>query len=500
MTQLANKSLFIEKSLKFENGNINNELIPIPIINSKFGILDLKANSSCLSQEEFEFIFMIDCSDSMADNCSDGISKMNHTIHTLKNMILYFKENSIKIHITVNSFDNEIYNIIERCIITEDNYISIIDNIEKIVPKEMTNIELALKSVKNTISQIKKHYLQQNIISIFMTDGEATVGNSNHNYLSGLVDRSVKNIFIGFGIDHDSVLLNALSNGENSSYYFIDKLDNSALIYGEILHGILYNLLTNVEITVKNGLIYDFKNNIWVKTLNIEEIASESNKTYHIASSTPENCSVSLSANTSYEENINCQELNSESLIKYIYRQRTLQHLYIVSNFLERENISSNLIKKIGLDISNKLLDSINKEKKTIQENLCNFLEEMKEYMKDNKIENDKFIKNLCDDIYISYKTFGTIFASMYNNARQISQGIQRCYSVSHIPEELNETVFECNTQINHLQRQVTLINSNYKDTNLLNNNLTQINYILSDFDNNPYLNRGITEIMDQIC
>ena len=93
-TDAAN--LFIENVLKFENKNFDVERIPIQLSEPKFGILNLKTASVPLLEQdmEHEIIFMVDCSGSMSDTCSDGRSKMQHIVHTLKNMILYFKENS----------------------------------------------------------------------------------------------------------------------------------------------------------------------------------------------------------------------------------------------------------------------------------------------------------------------------------------------------------------------------------------------------------------------
>jgi AraC-like DNA-binding protein len=513
MSQFTNE-LFLEKTLKFENRNINAELIPIPITDAKFGILNLKAVSSPLSQEDFEFIFMVDCSGSMSDKCSDGRSKMQHIVHTLKNMILYFKENSIKINITVDSFDDNIYNIIKRCTITEDNYASIIEKIDRISPRQSTDIELALKSVKKTVKKIKTDFPEHNIVSIFMTDGEATSGNTNHNYLSELVDRTVTNAFIGFGIDHDATLLNAVSNGEKSAYYFIDKLENSGLVYGEILHGVVYKLLTDVEITVVNGLIYDFKNNTWNQTLKVGEFVSEANKTYHIISSTPESCVVSLTAKKTIEDiqfHIS-QESTSEDLTKYIYRQRTLQHLYIVGDFLKRKNQSTNLnipsFNRFYM-FDNDCSQPMREEQKTITENLRKFIEEMKKYMTDNNIEDDKFMKNLCDDIYISYRTFGTRFAAMYNNARQTSQGTQRCYTVSHTPQDdVTQNLYGNQSNTISLARTLSIpklrrnqnvgVNMTDETVNLFEN-VIELNHVVSDFADTPYLTPGSTQIMREI-
>ena len=526
MSQFANldTELFLEKTLKFESGNINVEHVPISIEDARFGILNLKAISSPLSQEEFDFVFMIDCSGSMSDQCSDGRSKMQHIIHTLKNMILYFRENSIKINITVDAFDDKIYNIIKRCTITDDNYVAIIAKIDTISPRQSTDIELALNSVKNTVAKIKTDFPQHSIINIFMTDGETNAGNTNHGHLSELVDRTVTNAFIGFGIDHDATLLNAVSNGERSAYYFIDKLENSGLVYGEILHGIVYKLLTDVEITVQNGLIYDYKNNVWVQTLKVSEIVSEANKIYHIASSTPESCSIILLAKKTSEEDfqthINSEETVSDDLTKYIYRQRTLQHLYIVGDFLKRKNLSLNALFGVNRHsiFDNYLQDDLMKqEEKTIKENLRKFIEEMKKFMKDNNIEDDKFMKNLCDDIYISYRTFGTRFAAMYNNARQTSQGTQRCYTVSHTPQQditfdLYGNNLNLNTPIRNSmsrnvypsiprlrrQRHVTPYDEDNDATDIIDN-IIELNHVVSDFADTPYLTPTSTQLMREI-
>ena len=239
-TPLSTQEIFIQKTLTFENNFMNNEIIPVPIKDAKFGILNLQAVSTPVSANVHDFVFTIDCSASMTDICSDNKTKMQHIIHTLKNMILYFKENpNIKNHVTVNAFDDKIYPILERCTITHSNFNEVIQKIEEITPRGSTNIELALKNVSELVSNIKEGCSTSIISNIFMTDGNATSGNCNYNALAQLVDRSITNAFIGFGIHHDSTLLNTISNGDNSVYYFIDQLENAGYVYGEILHGIM---------------------------------------------------------------------------------------------------------------------------------------------------------------------------------------------------------------------------------------------------------------------
>jgi hypothetical protein len=340
-----------------------------------------------------------------------------------------------------------------------------------------------------------------------MTDGEATEGNKNYKYLSELVDITVTNTFIGFGIDHDAALLNAVSKRENSKYHFIDKLENAGLVYGEILHEIIYKLLKNVRLSVHNGLIYNFKNNTWVDTICIGEIVSEANKIYHIASTNPDHCSVILTgeklvlSEDSYSFSISKNEENTD-LTKYIYRQRTLQHLFIVNEFIEKKN--THKMKTYDELSCESPVSSFREEERSIKADLRVFIEEMKKYMQENDFENDKLMKNLCDDIYLCYRTIGTKFEIMYACARQTSQGTQRCYNVSHTPDIIDEIL-----PINPygLSRQTSRpyyeepLPSPPKLTRQTNINWynDDIEHTLSNFSDTPYLTAGATQLMRDI-
>ena len=501
-TLLNNSDLFVEKSLQFQSENINIEQIPIS--EAKFGILKLTAISAPLSQDVNEFIFMVDCSGSMSDVCSDGRDKMQHIIHTLKNMILYFKEkSSIKVYISVNAFDDNIYKIVDRTEITKDNVDSIIAKVDKISPRNSTNIECALLDIKSTIDKIMSTHPTHNICNIFMTDGQATAGNEDIEYLSGLVDRNITNAFIGFGIDHDSVLLNSMGNGKNSGYHFIDKLENAGIVYGEILHGILYKVLTNVSISVTNGLIYDYKNNLWTDSINIDNIISESKKIYHIASSTPDDCSILLKAQARENDSIMHYgfSISNENLSKYVFRQRTLQLLYKIKKFIEKKNLSGrNLSVFRGFERDNNT--SIMEEQNILKTEMKNFMDEMKKYMADNNLNNDGFMKNLCDDIYISFRTFDTKFGAMYNSARQTSQGTQRCYTVSHTPDESNESFRGGGCAQLKLTRQTNAPTSSQSD-NLTENGdgviFHEMEHVMSNFEDTPYRTPTATQLMREM-
>jgi hypothetical protein len=474
---ISNSSLFIQQTLKFESKLINNEQIQVPIPDAKFGILNLIANTITLSQEEFEFVFEVDCSGSMGDKCQDGRPKMQHINHTLKNIVTYLKENNIKAFITVRAFDNNIHNIIDHTDITDENYSLIIAKIEKIIPRNSTNIELAIQDINCNVEYIKEKFPGRNISAFLLTDGAVTAGSSDYSILAGLVNRSITNVFMGFGNDHDEALLGAISNGENSAYYFIDKLENAGFIYGEALNGILYKLLRNVEITVQNGLIYNFKNNTWGENLYVGNIVSEVNKFYHIASSAnPTECTVlltgtTISDSTDYQISILGEESDAD-ITNFIYRQRTLQFLYTASNLIKNHNIPKKnnrfCSRAINYIEEEEKQDEAEEAENLLKENLIKFIEEMKKYMDDNNLNDDKFMKNLCDDIYISHESIGTKFANMFINARQTSQGNQRLTTISSIPDEDND----CPSAPRRLQHQI------------------------SDSNDLPYLTSGATQIM----
>ena len=521
----SSNSLFTNQSLQFERCIVNTDLVPVSnITDPKFGILSLVAISSALNDRFQEFIFTVDCSGSMSDECSDGRTKMQHIIHTLKNMILYFKENSIKAFITINAFDDKNYKILERSVITDENFSEINSKVQQITPRGSTDIESALKHSREILSATKTSFPDHDISHIFMTDGEATSGNNNPNFLAQIVDIRVTNAFIGFGIQHDTVLLNELGSCENSGYYFVDKLENCGLVYGEILHSILYKLIDNVTISIENGLVYDFKNNIWVSSLNIGQIVSESNKIYHIVSSSPSECVVTFSGKkTSDLTDVSFVVTGSETdelLSKYIYRQRTLQYLFKVNKYLKTKNINTINLNNWFLPSQNMQSETVTKEEECLIQDLIDFITEMKKYMSDNDLSGDGFMKNLCDDIYICYRTFGTKFGIMYIGARQTSQGTQRGYTVSHTPDDISEQ---------------NKINSNYNyDDNIINsprnnsklvfgklpppklqrhfklqrhpaldcfnfNNLHMLQHELSDFTEAPYLTPTSAGLMREI-
>jgi len=435
-------NIFTKSSISFEANSMAGEYIKTPIDNPHFGILNFTALDTDVTKDEQEFLFVVDQSGSMSDRCSDGRTKMEHILHTLKNMILYLHDNpATNVNVCVFAFDDCFHPILERTKITQENVEEIVNKINKIRPLGSTNIELALKNVGKIIDDIMEANPSHNVNHIFMTDGEATMGSHNKDVLKGLVKPNVHNAFIGFGNRHDSYLLNYLSTFKKTGYYFIDALEKAGLVYGEILHNVLYKLLTDVKIETTNGLIYDYKTNTWVTQLVIGDVCGQANKIYHLVSNTPEVCDVFIEGNhLNGPVRLAIGKLHDSEAdyTRYHYRQRTLQLLFEANEIQNKRHENKN--KEIFVLCSNTKYSvhnqSIKQEEQSIKKKFGEFFEELKKYMETNNLNEDKFLKNLCDDIYISHRTIGTQFGGMYTSARQTSQGTQRCYTVSSTPED----------------------------------------------------------------
>lgn len=500
-------------STTFSNSPLTeDDLVQVPFEGGHFGILNLAVPSAPCTDAPQEIVCVCDESGSMEYKCPDGGTKMQHTIHTLKNIARFIIPFD-NVYLSVYAFNHKFRTVLERTKITEDNLLCVNATLDKIYPTGSTDIENALLKTSQAIDAILDAHPTHTVHNLFMTDGDATAGSKDKDVLKNLVNPNIYNSFIGFGMDHDSYLLNYLCGFHNkkSNYYFIEAIEKAGMVYGEILHGILYKLFTDVQIEISNGLIYDFTSNTWGKSLFIGDIVGEANKNYHLISDTPDHCAVYFDGEHLGGVPIHLAAetpsvVESSELKKFIFRQRTLQFLF------EAQKIQSKQYnKKVNKNMNNyswfvNVSEEVKKERqKLFEENtemkhkLRGFFDEIKKYMEDNLLTEDKFLKNLCDDIYISYQTFGTRLGTMFTCSRQTSQGTQRCYAVCQIPDlndlEDNNTIFAPHAP-RHYNYNLNLnihsnINSFAHDDGL--------EHCVSDHTDTPYTTPSAARIMAEI-
>jgi hypothetical protein len=396
----------------------------------QFGVLDIEtANTPCIKEPQV-IIISLDISASMSDLCKDGRTQMQHAIHTAKNVISAIARiEDSNVSIIVYAFDDFVDKIIPMTKIIQDN-VSILESmLDTCKPRGSTNIEKALKNAVTVISTLKSSDPLCHITHIFLTDGQATAGESNSHVLSNYVDSSVRNTFVGYGRNHSSALLERLSSHKTGAYVFVDSIENTGLVFGDIVYGILYTSIVDITIEAENCELYNFEEDTWSTRLELPYLLSESRKTFHIRSKTPSTLNVKIYGKNALIEASSENEYVFEdvcgvmpdledsftNLDKYMFRQRTLELLFKAKKVFD-----------VTLNVDG------------MKRDLEAFLKIMREYMAQHDLISDSFYQTLCEDINITSKTIlaDTNTFEMYSTARQHSQGRQGSYNVSLPPTQ----------------------------------------------------------------
>jgi hypothetical protein len=395
---------------------------------NKFGVFTLEIANTPITKETQQIHSENDISGSMQDPCTDGRTKMQHLNLTLENIVSLLSENADEANVImgISGFDDRIKSVLESTKILNDpeKVKEIHGKIQAALkPRGMTNIMLALMNAKEKLLQAQ----DGDKSFIMMTDGQITVGENNKEILSEALPKGSDNYFVGFGKEHDFSLLQHLARNNNGNYFYVDKIENAGLVFGEIIHTILYPALKKATISITNGEIYDFSNNTWTTTLKIPTVCSEQKKHFHVRSRDPDNFELTISGTTSYgEESYNDSKLpyliNEDGTIdivdlrKYMYRQKTLELLAQAKELV--------LNKKTY------------EEKIEMQKVLHDFRNEMKPFADEQTDEVDKaYMKQLLDDLYICEKTLHSEKALLYTIARQNAQGREGSNNLTQIEE-----------------------------------------------------------------
>jgi len=287
----------------------------------------------------------------MDDECPDGKTKMQHIQHMLSNMVTHFialgTTSSVVHTLTIIGFDNEVGVICENELISSALVEKMPALLLKLEPRGMTDIGKAFDYVAEHVRVLERAQDSQTV-HIFMTDGQITSGERDSmKLLEKLNESHTTNILVGFGSDHSDKLLRDLSNAPKGEYHFVESLENAGMVYGEIIHNRLHECAENIEITVANGEIYDYKSNAWLSELSVDTLASNQERTWHIRKPWMDgpshtDCSIRITYETG-QGSRQCQgcipgfpeDSTDKNVEKYWWRQRTQELMNDVSNFME---------------------------------------------------------------------------------------------------------------------------------------------------------------------
>jgi hypothetical protein len=383
---------------------------------SHFGIAEMKAEEVPSSPMPHHFILAIDRSGSMALKERDGMTKMEHVQHTLRNMLRYMASLDTQIFVSVVAFDDRVDRLAERKEVSDQTLADLTKTCDSIVPLNRTDIGAALSEM----DWIRQGDLGTNATCILLTDGCPTVGVDDAVELEGMVPKDCEVAFVSYGTDHNARLMEALSKGRNAENYFVDSAENAGSVYGEILHGALFLAGTDIEISVTGCKIYDWRNDEWRSSLDIPKIPGGVTKIYHLMSkvgppgdsgwaviSAPRKVAIKMVGRGGEEtlHEVPAPEHTTDDLSKFILRQKVLETM------AEAGKLGNN-----------------EKTRTAIQE----LESELRAHLELSPSDS-AFIENLIDDLYITDQSMETEIGEMFRLARRTSQGDQRAYNVRNI-------------------------------------------------------------------
>jgi len=490
--------------------------------NKEFGVLTFTADKVSAEERDIIIFFTLDISSSMDErDCIRSTKrKIDYVKHTMNNILKKISEvEDINVQICIITFSTEAQILLETTEITAENVDEIIATVMSIEADGTTNIEKAFELVRKQVHKCGKNSGETKIIHINMTDGEITSGEQEPERLQLILNQDIDNVFIGFGKDHDAIMLKTLSGIKNGEYRFVDNLENTGMVYGEILHNILYTATECTYLAIENGKVYDWENNRWTDYLYIGNVYSEQQRHFQIIC---EN-TLDMRAHIFYFKThpltdmstrfLHCEICDifphlidenhqrvENNLTHFMFRQKTQQLL----SELRAYN------KKTYMANKNKIVKPhINRSMKNKMEQLMKLImDTMPLYSFDDKDKGiHKMLKLLCDDLYVSHKTIGTPHSYMYSCARETSQGRQTTYTVA-LPDNLeeNETCYSPGRFGNTLRRQMTCTmdyddfdGENVDETAKSDMSTILESYRMMDTLDTPFSTQKILDFMEEI-
>jgi uncharacterized protein YegL len=436
-----------------------------------FGMLKIKAATlTKVLTKMLRIVMLIDLSGSMDGECKDRKTQIHHMRAVTKNLIKElhkFKDSETNIQFIVKGFETKVHHILDvpNLLSLSEPQIKdeIIPEIDKLESLGWTNLEDALKAGRHCVSKGEEDV--KNMI-VLITDGDANQGETRPAKLRKLLPSNSANFILGLGVGYDAKILQEISDGENKH---INDPESAGNCVGEIIHKFLYEALTNVEIIVQNGTIYNYKKNTWSTYLAIPSIASEETKNFSIMSSTPDTVVIKIRClmnGTPFEHIISENEKTDLTMFQFrqevqeaMYKARELEHLrsemrkstytgdldYIIFGLKDEDDLYSTneeIKERKALEAKNRK-EQFDKVQTEFKAEMKQLLVKMLRYMNDNDLNNDAFYKTLCMDLKVTMDNLGKQNADMYINSRITSQGRQETYTCDAIdepePEQYNQ-------------------------------------------------------------
>lgn len=386
-------------------------------------------------------------------------TKMDFVHATIKNMIDYIASQQdenphVEFYLAIVSFDSFASCVLLPCRVTKENKDNLIETVMKIRPSGGTNFEKCFREIArlmanesdyiNPDANISDEFTQR--MHIFLTDGANNEGVMHVSQLASMLtptlaapQKPATQIMIGYGPDHDSAMLQTLcAKFPKSKQWFIDDVEKTGCIFGEILWSAMNAAYTNVALS-SNVELYDFTSMSWKTQMQVDDLTYDSSRTFYVrvpwtvdavvcdmtyfSTECPGNTTHKTEKLLTYLSESDHQEPQTQpdqSVEQELWRLDTIVTVHEALKFLQNMNRLS--------------YNALVEEKNRLVGVVTTFQEKFLSYVAEKNLSEDPFMIQLADDLFVCIS--GLMAASIgerYIAARQASQIQQRSVTVNDI-------------------------------------------------------------------
>jgi hypothetical protein len=393
-------------------------------------------------------------------------TKMDFVHATLINMVEYIVQQSaefphVEFYLAIVKFHSRANCVLLPTRVTPDNRDAIIQTIQQITPTGGTNFMKCFTEMSNLMSLESTHIPRDESISeefvhrihLFLTDGSNNEGEKGIQALTSALNvqfqdathamKQPTHVMVGYGTDHDSTALsNLCAQFPDSKQWFIDDIEKTGCIFGEILWAAVNAAYTGVKL-ISNIEFYDFATMKWTNDMSLGDFAYDSSRTFYAR--IPWNVdSIECSFEYTSMENIHNQHLLFSKQIEYVGEGEPAT----IDPEVEKELWRLDTI--ITIDESLKFFKNMRymphnarvEEKDRLLGVVTEFQEKFLAYATGNNLTEDPFIIQLADDLFVCINGLMAMnIGERYVAARQTSQIQQRAVTINDITPLQSEII-----------------------------------------------------------
>ncbi len=457
----------------------------------RISIPELVASSAATPRQKIRVIMYgsIDSSGSMGEYATAGNhnasstgsrTKMDFVHATLTNMVDYIVEQSaefshVEFYLALVKFHSHANCVLFPTRVTSESRAALIQTINEILPIGGTNFMKCFTEMSKLISNENIYIPHDDSIPdafvhrihLFLTDGSNNEGDKSIQALTTALkiqyqgantdaehstNKQPTQVMVGYGTDHDSTTLsNLCAQFPDSKQWFIDDIEKTGCIFGEILWSAVNAAYTGVSI-VSNAEFYDFATMKWTNEMLLGDFAYDSNRTFYVR--VPWDV-VSVDCKFAYTsmENLADTACDFTTKIQYIVDDEngsttTTTTTTTIDPEVEKElwrldtittvDKSLKFFKNMRYMTHNARVD----EKERLILYITSFQEKFLAYATEKQLTEDPFIIQLADDLFVCINGLMAMsIGERYVAARQTSQIQQRAVTINDITPLQSEII-----------------------------------------------------------